>query len=767
MTELHPSDDPATQSNYNDIRSTHLHLDWTVDFAQSFIRGSVVHSLVALGDNVDQVTFDSSFISIKKITLVDGVNDSTELKWDLPKRHKTMGSALRVELGKSLRKGDKVDVKIEYSTTDECTALGWLTPEQTDSGKYAFLYSQAQAIHCRSLIPCQDTPSVKATYSAVVHSPLPILLSARRTSPPPSAPQPRIDGSLHTFKFDQPIAIPSYLIAIAGGELAFKALGERTGIWAEPGMLDRAAWEFEEDAEKIVAIAEDLVTPYVWGRYDALVLPASFPYGGMENANMTFLTPALIVGDRSQVDVLAHEASHSWHGNLVSCCDWQSFWLNEGWTTYTERLITGRLHGPAARDFEYIIGEKAMNDDLKRFDHDGLRFGQRLHIPYEKGVDPDDVYSSVAYDKGANFLYYLEKVVGGLESFAPYHKAFITKFAGYSISTQDWLDHFWSYWSQFPEKEKALKEKVDFEAWLHGEGLELPVKMQYDTSLADECYKLASSWDSARALPREDLLKTFSESDIAEFQTNQIIVFLETLVGKDSFEKNQGTIETMNEIYGLLDSKNPEIKLRWFLVSLKAGLYAKEAAAFVRTVGRLKYVRPIYRGIFKIEPDLAVKTFLESKQLLHPIARTMVARMPSILSLSSMIRGASYSKASVPITPSPTATSFLSNNTTTDNLPALISPTESTFSTDSRSTIDSVVSVASAPVDLPFSPSFVRGHDEWDTSVGDQSTTTIDCLQGSYTPVCYEGVFGNSIKKEAPDGLRASRAERESFLSVL
>ncbi|GAA5874967.1 hypothetical protein JCM16303_004962 [Sporobolomyces ruberrimus] len=622
---LHPSDDPATQSNYNDIRTTHLHLDWTVDFSQSFIRGSVIHSLVARKDNVDHVVFDSSFISIKRIALIEGEKE-IELKWNLPKRHKTMGSALKVELGKQLNKGDKVDVKIEYSTTDECTALGWLTPEQTDSGKYAFLYSQAQAIHCRSMIPCQDTPSVKATYSASVHSPLPILLSARRTSPPPSAPQPEIDGSLHTFEFDQPIAIPSYLIAIAGGELAFKALGERTGIWAEPGMLERAAWEFEEDAEKIVSVAEDLVTPYVWGRYDALVLPASFPYGGMENANMTFLTPALIVGDRSQVDVLSHECSHSWHGNLVSCSDWKSFWLNEGWTTYTERLITLKLHGAPARDFEYIIGEKAMNDDLKRFDHDGQRFGQRLHIPYEKGVDPDDVYSSVAYDKGANFLYYLEKVVGGLEVFSPYHKAFVNKFAGYSIGTEDWLDHFWSYWSQYPDKEKLLKEKVDFDAWLHGEGLELPVKMEYDTSLADASYSLAASWDESRSLSREELVKKFSKSDISSFQTNQTIVFLETLAGKESFEKNQETIKVMNELYDLLDTKNPEIKLRWLSVSLKAGLYAKEAAAFVRTVGRLKYVRPIYRAIFKIEPELAKETFLQSKQLLHPIARTMVAR---------------------------------------------------------------------------------------------------------------------------------------------
>ncbi|GAA6059566.1 hypothetical protein JCM10212_000622 [Sporobolomyces blumeae] len=624
------SDDPATQSNYNDICSTHLDIEWTVDFSQSFLRGSVVHSLVALKSNVSHVVFDSSYISIKRITSVSTDGEEGDLKWDLPKRHKTLGSALKVDFAKPLEKGQEVKVKIEYSTTDECTALGWLTPEQTDSGKYAFLYSQAQAIHARSMIPCQDTPSVKATYSATVHSPLPILLSARRISPPPSAPQPPITGDLHTFKFEQPIPVPSYLIAIAGGELEFKSLGERTGIWAEPGMLEKSAWEFEQDAEKILKIAEDLVTPYAWGRYDCLVLPASFPYGGKSRAHSRLasrhLTPALIVGDRSQVDVVAHEASHSWHGNGVSCSTWESFWLNEGWTTYTERLIALKLHGPAARDFEYIIGYKAMVDDLKRFDHDGERFGQRLHIPYDKGQDPDDVYSSVAYDKGANFLYYLEKTVGGLEVFSPYHKAFVAEFDGKSISTQDWLDHFWKYWSQFPEQEKLLKEKVDFDAWLHGEGLTLPVDMEYDTSLADAAYSLASKWDSSRSLSRGDFEKTFSKKDIEAFQTNQIIVFLEKMAEKDSFDKNHDAVEVMGKVYDLLDTKNPEIKLRWFVFSLKAGLYAPEAAAWVRTVGRMKYVRPVYRGINKVDPALARKTFLESNKLLHPIARQMVAR---------------------------------------------------------------------------------------------------------------------------------------------
>ncbi|CEQ42029.1 SPOSA6832_03799 [Sporobolomyces salmonicolor] len=597
-----PSVDNTTQSNFHDIRTTHLSLDWTVDCQsrgflpsatqrqQQIIRGSVTHSLTALKDGVDRVIFDSSYLSIKRCFVV-AEGGQEELTFDLSKRHKSLGSALTVQLPKALKEGNKCELKIEYGTTDSCTALGWLTAEQTDSGKYPFLYSQCQAIHCRSLIPCQDTPSVKLTYSAVVHSTLPILLSARRTSPPPSAPQPAIDGTTHTYKFDQPIAIPSYLVAVAGGELAFKALGERTGIWAEPGVLGACAWEFEEDAEKIVKIAEELVTPYAWGRYDALVLPSSFPYGGMENPQVTFLTPALV-----------------------------------GWTTYTERLIALRLHGPAARDFEYIIGAKSLQDDLKRFNEPGKTKGQRLHIPYEFGEDPDDLYSGVAYDKGANFLLYLEQVVGGLEIFSPYQKAFVERFWGLSISTQDWLDHFWSYWAQYPEKERILRETVDWDAWLHGEGLELPVKMSYDTSLADNAYTLAASWDSARSFAASELDKRFSKKDIDGWSATQFVLFMETMGTYPSFEKERHAVEALDRAYGVMANKNPEIKLRWFLFVLKAGMYSEQAAAWVKTVGRMKYVRPIYRALDKVDHELAKKTFLASAKLLHPIARQLVAR---------------------------------------------------------------------------------------------------------------------------------------------
>ncbi|GAA5864072.1 hypothetical protein JCM8547_005126 [Rhodosporidiobolus lusitaniae] len=618
--------DVITQSNYQEIRTKHIALEWTVDWSQRIVRGTAIHTLSVLQDGTDKAAFDTSYLSIKRAYLAS--DPSKDLSFSLPSKRNVYGSALTVDLDRKYNSGDEVELVIEYATTDRCTALGWLEKEQTDSGKYPFMFSQCQAIHARSLLPCQDTSAVKLTYSARVTSTLPVLLSALRTSPPLGEPEPPIDGTSRTYEWNQPVPIPSYLIAIAGGELEFRSLGKRTGIWAEPGVVEKAKWEFEEDAEKIVNVLEDLLTPYSWGRYDALVLPASFPYGGMENPTLTFLTPALVVGDRSQVDVLAHECAHSWHGNLIGCANWDSFWLNEGWTTYTERLVALKLHGHEAREFEYVLGAKSLRDDLERFEK-GEKKGQRLHIPYVKGEDPDDLYSGVAYDKGANFLLYLERLVGGLEVFNPYHKDYVKTFSGKVLTTAEWEKHFWSYWSQFPEREKILKEKVDWNAWLNGEGLELPVKMEYDLTLATACYTLAKKWLSVRNASRMDLRASFSKSDLASFSATQIVVFLETMGTYDAFRPSEGShvVEVLGEVYGVKESTNPEIALRFLLLALKAGECAEEASVWVRNKGRMKYARPTYRALNDVNPTLAKETFLKyGKGFLHPIARQLVAK---------------------------------------------------------------------------------------------------------------------------------------------
>ncbi|KPV73418.1 uncharacterized protein RHOBADRAFT_55163 [Rhodotorula graminis WP1] len=623
----HAPVDQATQSNYKDLYSTHIDLEWHVDWSQRCIRGSVTHHLEFARNGIDKVVLDSSYLAVKRAYLTS--SPSRNLDFSLPsKRHPNLGSALTIKLDKPYNKGDKLELVIEYNTTDECTALGWLEAAQTDSGKYPFVYAQCQAIHARSLLPCFDTPAVKATYAATVHSTLPILLSALRISPPLDAPAPPIDGTVYTTTWAQKNAIPSYLIGIVGGELVFRALGERTGVWAQPGVIERAHWEFKEDTERMVTTAEKLLGPYRWGRHDQVILPASFPFGGMEAVNCVLLNPALIVGDRSQVDVVAHELAHFWHGNLVGCAEWSSFWLNEGWTVYSEALIARELHGKPTRDFEYLCERKGLLDDLKRYDVDGRRKAQRLQIPYEFGEDPDDFYSSVAYHKGANFLLHLERVVGGVDVFNPYHKDYISTFAGKAISTQEWEEHFWAYWGRYPEKERALREQVDFNAWLNGEGLDLPVKMEYDTSLADAAYSLSSRWAASRFSSPDELTSRFGKEDLEHFSATQVVLFLETLEEEDAFEREKGShvVEGLEKAYAFEANKNPEIRLRWYILALKAGQYASSAASWLPQWGRMKYERPGYRALAKVDPELAKKTFLDNAFRLHPICRRMVAQ---------------------------------------------------------------------------------------------------------------------------------------------
>lgn len=357
---------------------------------------------------------------------------------------------------------------------------------QTESKKTPFLYSQAQAIHARSMLPCMDSPSRKITYTAKVHSKIPVLMSALAEGTVQASPtepgEARVGNAdtngLSTYHFRQPVSVPTYLIAIVGGTLSFRSLAPRVGVWAEPTMIDRAEWEFKEDANRFLIAAEDTISPYSWSRYDCVVLPPSFPYGGMENANLTTLTPSLIAGDRSQTDVLLHELAHSWSGNLTSCGNWASFWLNEGINVWIERLLLQVVHGPeegpAQRGFSYIIGAKALTDALEQF-KDIPRF-QRLVPVFKEGEDPDDCFSSIPYEKGSNFILHLEQTVGGLDVFLPFIRSHFRTFYDRSVTTEEWKQHLFDFYKGSPEITKKL-EAVDWDGWLHGEGLELPVKM--------------------------------------------------------------------------------------------------------------------------------------------------------------------------------------------------------------------------------------------------------------------------------------------------
>jgi len=570
--------------------------------------------------------------------------DERVVEFVLGAKHEVMGSALHVPLAPGTRAGSTIKVAILYATTKDSTALQWLAKEQTQGKQFPYLFSQCQPIYARALAPLQDTPSLKITYTATVASVLPVLLSAIRVLPPSEGPAHDgkvIGKDVVNYVYEQPVGIPSYLIAIASGNLRYKSFPTiegrswKSGVWAEPELLEACYWEFSEDTGRFLAKEEDIVGPYKFGVYDVLVLPPSFPYGGMENACLSFLTPTLLAGDRTLVDVVVHELTHSWFGNGITHAEATHFWLNEGWTTYIERLLQQCLHSPAERGFQYVIGSTALSEALKN--HVDRPKYQRLVIDFEPGEDPDDAYSSIPYEKGSNFLLYLEQTLGGLDVFLPYIRDYVATFQGKSITTWDWKAHLYTYFERHGGQEKLdALNSVDWDAWFYGEGLKLPVELSYDTTLADPAYNLAARWDTSRSISDVTNLG-FSASDVHTFNSNQKIVFLERLATYAPLPSTH--VGHLGTIYEVATSANAEIRLRFYNVALKdpsslaASDFVGKALKWVTgrdgtgvIKGRMKFCRPTFRAASKVNAALAKEYFSQSQEEFHPIARKLIEK---------------------------------------------------------------------------------------------------------------------------------------------
>ncbi|KAN0101130.1 Peptidase family M1 domain containing protein [Tylopilus felleus] len=643
--------DPTTESNYDKITTTDVELDWRVDFETRTISGSAIHRLKVLAEEgVDKVVFDTSNLDMERVEVKIGDESAWEgARFSIGSAHPVMGSALSVPLGRVVDRATantpqgQVSIRITYKTREN-KALQWLDPQQTQGKIHPYLFSQCQPIYARSLVPIQDTPSVKIRYTARVTSTLPVLMSAIRTSPSwQDFPSANDRGTkLVTYTYNQPIPIPSYLLAIASGNVVYRAFevpdGKTwtSGVWAEPELVDAAWYEFNQDAPKFLAEEEKIIIDYEFGVYDLLVLPPAFPYGGMENACLTFVTPTLLTGDRSLVDVVVHEITHSWFGNGVTQANATHFWLNEGWTTYIERLLQERLHSPAHRGFSFLIGRKSLDDDLARYT-DRPKY-QRLQIKFEKGEDPDDAYSDVPYEKGANFLLHLERSLGGLDVFLPYVKHYVQTFMGQSITTQQWKDNLIAYFKEDEKASKAL-ERILWDEWLFGEGLTLPVPIEYDTTLAKASYALAAQWDTSRSKDVSEL--DFKPDDVAGMDTNQIIVFLERLQSEAIPPFPHAHIVHLGSVYTLAHTPNAELRLRFYQIALPdprssaAREYAPAAVHWVvgaeegdrgGVKGRMKFCRPVWRLVGDVDRGLAVGMYLKYREAFHPIAQRLIEK---------------------------------------------------------------------------------------------------------------------------------------------
>ncbi|KAL2857395.1 leukotriene A-4 hydrolase [Aspergillus pseudodeflectus] len=596
--------DPNTLSNYNNFRCTHTEANFEILFEQKRLVGNVVHKLKSTTNaESKEILLDSSHVSIDEVQV-----NGNPAEWELLPPFGPLGTALKIKLDQPVQLDELVDVKISVQTTEKCTALQWLTKAQTSTKKHPYMFSQCQAIHARSIFPCQDTPDVKATFDFNITSPLPVIASGLPVRTSPSATQ----TGAKLYQFQQKVPIPSYLFALASGDIDEAPIGPRSRVATSPDKLRECQWELEADTERFIETIEKIIYDYAWGEYNVLVLPPSFPYGGMENPTYTYCTPSIISKDRQNVDVIAHELAHSWSGNLVTSASWEHFWLNEGWTVYLERRILAAIHGEKYRHFSAIIGWKALRDSVERYgeDHEFTRL-----VPTLKGQDPDDAFSSIPYEKGFTFLFFLEKLVGK-EKFDQFIPHYFTKFKGKSLDSYEFKSTILEFFSSDAEASKLLQE-LDWDGWFYRPGL--PPKPEFDTSLADIVYELAHKWKSQSFQPHLD--------DIKGLTANQIVVFLEqVLLFEQPLTADQSKL--MGEVYGFAKSENIEVANLYLQVGLKAGdkSVIEPTTELLGRIGRMKFVRPLFRTLQKVDRQAAVETFERNKDFYHPICRAMVEK---------------------------------------------------------------------------------------------------------------------------------------------
>src|SRR6478672_1900444 len=429
------------------VRITDVALDLAIDFDRRQVSGTATHTLRWVDPRATELVLDTRDLAISKVEGATGAGQWMPLGFALDRKDPILGSKLTIQVP-----ARNPSVRITYATSPDASGLQWLLPAMTEGQRQPFMFSQSEAIHARSWVPLQDTPSVRFTYSAHVTAPSDAMVLMSADNDPASVR----DGD-YSFRMAHPI--PSYLLAIAAGDLVFEPISRRSGVWAEPTMVHRAATEFA-DTERMMQVAEQLYGPYRWGRYDILVLPPSFPFGGMENPGLTFATPTVIVGDKSLVSLVAHELAHSWSGNLVTNASWKNIWLNEGFTTYVQGRITEALYGEELAEMERQIDQEELAREIQSGEIPPA--DQVLALPALTGRDPDDALSDIAYTKGAWFLQFLEQRFGR-DVFDPFLRGWFDAHAFKSATTDEFVEYLHK---NLLAKNPDVVTQTELDAWL-------------------------------------------------------------------------------------------------------------------------------------------------------------------------------------------------------------------------------------------------------------------------------------------------------------
>lgn len=583
--------DPHSFSEPDRVRVTHVALDLDADFDERRLKGSATLSLDRVDPEAGTLVLDSRDLEIEAVADVTGATPEP-LSHTSGDTDPDLGTPLRVALRPETER-----IRVDYRTGQEATALQWLSPRQTSGGERPFLFSQGQAIHTRSWIPLQDSPGVRVTYEVRLRVPdgLRAVMSAEND---PDAPP----GG--TFEFNMPQAVPPYLIALGVGDLVFRAMGEDTGVYAEPGLVEAAAAEFD-DTQAMLEAAESLYGPYRWGRYDLLILPPSFPFGGMENPRLSFITPTIIAGDKSLVGLIAHELAHSWSGNLVSNATWRDLWLNEGFTTYVENRIMEAVFGERRARMEAVLGYQSLLDEMEKLEPEE----EILAIDLE-GEHADEVFTDIPYDKGMLFLKWLEEAYGR-DRFDAFLRGYFDHFAFQSITTSQFVDYLEA---NLLKAEGAPVSMAQVREWIHEPGLPeyavIPrsdafdrVDEQRDAWLADEL--------KLDALPSGD------------WTVHEWRHFLDNLPEEMSDER----LAALDEAFALTEAGNNMVARSW----LEIAIHHRYEPAYQRLenylegIGRTYLVKPLYEALMASgQEDFARRVYERAEPGYHPLTRTQI-----------------------------------------------------------------------------------------------------------------------------------------------
>ena len=590
-----------TFSNYDIISQTNINVHFIVDFDNKKVDGEVTISFKALEDG-EVIILDTKSLIIKSIK----DNTGNELDFKLDNYYRLESHGVPLKIYKEYSKDDTFDITIEYSTTKDCMAIDWLEPEQTSGGKYPFMYSQCQSILCREMLPIQDTPAIKMPVQISITVPEELIGLAAGLFV-----EEINNGNNKTFIYALDIPIPSYLIAIAAGDIGSQNVSERCTIYAEKTVVEKAAWEFS-DTEKFLKIAENYIGEYVWEQYNILVLPPSFPFGGMENPTLTFLTPSLIAGDKSLVSVVAHEISHSWTGNLVTNENWPDFWLNEGFTMFIERKILSSHKDKDMAKLDAMVGLSNLKADI-------IAFGESKSFsslePNLLGRNPDDAFNKVPYEKGFNLLYYLENKVNNDDIFQKFMRSYIDKFKKGVVKYMDFRTFFETFIKNNVKDWEKILNDIDWDTWVFAPGFP-PVENDFSNKYADEVDQAVKDFYENKL--GDDFVKKFKDWFTLLKQN-----FLNKIKESD-IELSETQLEFLNEKLELIQGKyNVEVSCSYYLTVLYHGTlstkFEESLVDFLGKHGRINYIRPLFSALARRNKELAIKTLDKYRNFYHSI----------------------------------------------------------------------------------------------------------------------------------------------------